>query len=473
MPTKDWRMGFHIMPANGSLNDPSGLVQFNGTYHVFCQANPKWPTQANKCWDHFTSADLVHWKSREDAITPSSTDDAQGAYPGCATVTRDGLLAVYYTGTVKEPGDHDYVHDGRKSTVIRMLSRDGFTFADREVLLTNADYPDFVTEVVRSPEVWRDGGKLFMLLGARDQEDHGCALIYSSEDDGQSWKYDHAIRTDDPFGYMWENPMRLVLGERDFLSTSVQGLPHTELSNQNAYSDGYFWAGEHIRDLDTLDSATFTEWDQGFDFYAAQSFVDNSGRTIMFAWLGMPGAEYASHPEDATWKGCLSVPRKVTFVPDPDGNDAITQWPVEELDSLHGEAVQLPCGEEDADPVTLPQHRADIVLEGISSPAGSITLDDELAFSWGNYRTRLRFTDDDEVAAGRTKRSGVCDEPVTSLRILVDDSAVEIFVNGGRQTFSTRWFPTADKLSISTNVKSAENSVVYPMADAMAETYER
>lgn len=470
MPTKNWRMGFHITPSKGSLNDPSGLVQFNGTYHVFCQANPNWPEEGNKCWNHFTSDDLVHWQSRADAIEPNSADDAQGVYPGCAVVTSDGLLAVYYTGTVKEPGDYDYIHEGRRSSVIRMLSRDGYTFTDREVLLTNEDYPDFVTELVRSPEVWSDAGTLHMMLGARDNDDHGCALLYRSTDDGQTWTYDHAVRTDDPFGYIWENPMRLVLGERDFLSTSVQGLPHTDLSNQNVYSCGYFWTGDHIVNLDVLDSATFNEWDQGFDFYAAQSFVDESGRTIMFAWLGMPGADYQSHPDGATWKGCLSVPRQVTFVPDPDGDDFVTQWPVEELEALRGKPIELGSDDEDYVDVTLPEHRADIVIDGITSRAGSITLDDELVFSWGNYRTRLRFEDDDEVAAGRGKRSGVANSEITSLRILVDDSAVEVFVNGGRQTFSTRWFPTADELTISTNI-SANEAVVYPMGDGMSAIY--
>ena len=33
-------------------------------------------------------------------------------------------------------------------------------------------------------------------------------------------------------------------------------------------------------------------------------------------------------------------------------------------------------------------------------------------------------------------------------RMLVDGSVVEVFANGGRVTFTTRWFPTEDDLTV-------------------------
>ena len=40
MPHGTWRNGFHLMPPTGWLNDPNGLCQLGGTYHVFHQYSP-------------------------------------------------------------------------------------------------------------------------------------------------------------------------------------------------------------------------------------------------------------------------------------------------------------------------------------------------------------------------------------------------------------------------------------------------
>ncbi len=468
MSNTNRRMGFHLMPKTGSLNDPSGITEYKGTYHVFCQANPEWPAEGAKCWSHFSSSDLVNWKSEPVAVQPDSAADAQGSYPGCVHLNaKTQTLDVYYTGTVKAEGDYDYVHEGRTSNVIRMRSKDGKEFGPKEVLLSNEDYPDFVTQVVRCPDVWADASRLHMILGARDTEDNGVALLYESLD-GDTWTYQRALRTDEPFGYVWENPNRMVLGEWDFLSTNVQGLEHTQLSNQNVYSAGYFWSGQHVIDTDVVDTATFTEWDQGFDFYSPETFVDSHGRTILMGWMGMPGASYANHPEDASWEGCLSVPRRVFFVPDPEGNDCIRQEPVEELDALRGESRELVTMDE----THVSGLRADIVIRGISSRSGSVTINDEVTFSFGNYRTHLRFAEDGVAGAGRTRRNGVLvDNGAHDLRILVDDSAIEVYVDGGSQVFSTRWFPEEEDLAIWTDIE-ADEAVVYAMGDGMKGVWE-
>ena len=43
MAHDEWRLGFHLMPPKGWVNDPNGLCQYKGTYHVFHQYNPEWP----------------------------------------------------------------------------------------------------------------------------------------------------------------------------------------------------------------------------------------------------------------------------------------------------------------------------------------------------------------------------------------------------------------------------------------------
>ena len=472
MTENDWRNGFHITPRRGRLNDPAGLCQFNGTYHVFYQLNSAWPNaKLPKSWGHVTSTDLVRWEYQGEAIKADSAYDASGAFTGSAIV-RNGELWVYYTGNVVEPGLHDAITDGRESNVVLVTSKDGINFSNKTLVMRNSDYPAECSRIVRDPKVWEEDGCLHMLLGARDLNGRGLALLYRSAD-GLSWELVSTIRSDDPFGYMWEAPDHIRLGGRSFLSFCPQGLSHDRLRFANNFESGYVWLGDDLPKASVFDESTFNEWDHGFDFYTPQTFVDEKGRCILIAWLGVPGAGYGSTPTgrgwSETWNGCLSVPRELTLVTSESGNDYIQQWPVSELESLRGEPIALRDDSPvlTADDTVLPTHRADIVIEGITSRAASITFDEDVSFSFGNYRADLRFAEDATSGAGRVKRAcPLSDNTLHSLRILVDSSAIEIFANGGEKVFSTRWFPSSPNFRISTNIE-AESMVVYPMGSGM------
>lgn len=38
-----YRLSYHLMPPVGFLNDPNGLIKYQGVYHVFYQWNPSPP----------------------------------------------------------------------------------------------------------------------------------------------------------------------------------------------------------------------------------------------------------------------------------------------------------------------------------------------------------------------------------------------------------------------------------------------
>ena len=95
-------------------------------------------------------------------------------------------------------------------------------------------------------------------------------------------------------------------------------------------------------------------------------------------------------------------------------------------------------------------------------------LDGSLVIGWFDGAVRLSFADD-AVGQGRTERTAACDE-VRDLRVLVDSSAVEVFVNGGELAFATRWFPRSDGLGLA--LEGAGNAVAWEMGDGIAGTYE-
>ncbi|HJA28751.1 MAG TPA: glycoside hydrolase family 32 protein [Candidatus Olsenella pullicola] len=459
-----WRMGFHLMPPTGWLNDPNGLCQLSGTYHVFHQYSPDWPAaDAPRGWGHFWSRDLVRWQGggSDFAIAPDTPDEASGAYSGCA-VPFEGGVRLYYTGNVKERGDFDYVRTGRRSVQILVESPDGLRMGEKRVLLRNADYPAFCTRHVRDPKVWRAGDAWWMILGARDLDDRGLVLRLRS-DDGITWENTGTVRSDEPLGFMWECPDRVALDGREWLSLCPQGMQALPWANGMRDQSGYLPLPEgetlgRTGDL-TLDAGLFRRWDCGFDFYAPQTFVDESGRTLLIGWMGTPEAPFESAPDGLPWCHCLTVPREVTAGAD----GTLLQRPARELEALRGARHELTAGGS----LELGEHRADVLLAGAAGPL-ELLLDDALALCWDGAELSLRFSGS-SVGCGRTERTVPCNN-LRDLRVLVDSSAVEAFANDGALVFATRWFPRAERLSVALAGASGGASV-WEMGDGMAATY--
>src|SRR4028118_2284992 len=60
----EFRPTYHFTPPTGWMNDPNGLVYYEGEYHLFYQH--LFPSH----WGHAVSADLVHWTHLPIALAP-------------------------------------------------------------------------------------------------------------------------------------------------------------------------------------------------------------------------------------------------------------------------------------------------------------------------------------------------------------------------------------------------------------------
>ena len=178
----------------------------------------------------------------------------------------------------------------------------------------------------------------------------------------------------------------------------------------------------------------------------------------MFGWMGMPEAPYESAPDGMSWCHCLTVPRELH----PGADGRILQRPVTELEGLHGRRRELAGGGS----LTLGEHRADVLLANVEGPF-ELWLDEALAIAWDGETLSLRFADN-AVGCGRMVRAAACPE-LRNLRVLVDNSAVEVFANDGELTFATRWFPRSPALRVVT--KGLSLCHIWEMGNGMPGTY--
>ena len=277
-----------------------------------------------------------------------------------------------------------------------------------------------------------DGGRALPILNGKDNPMYGVSpKERMSEDTYKEWKFKHIITTPEAFGYMWECPDLFELDGQWFLAVSPQGI-----ACQNVYGCGYFALQGDWRTDCTL--SEFHALDDGFDYYAPQSFAAADGRRIQFGWMGMPDADYTNPTVEYGWQHCLTLPRVLT----QDGNGCLLQAPAAELNALRGEARQPADGE---------TVETDPCFDLIASPAGDFVLTIAngltLTYTEADRTCTLRFTDA-AIAAGRTERKAVLDAPCRSLRVVGDASSLEIFLNDGAAVLSTRYYPAAGKVAV-------------------------
>ncbi|MFG2129691.1 GH32 C-terminal domain-containing protein [Streptomyces sp. NPDC048751] len=114
--SETYRPQFHFTAERNWLNDPNGLVYYEGEYHLFYQYNPNGNSWGDISWGHAVSTDLVHWKQLPLAL---SYDDNEMVFSGSAVVDWDNTTRF---GTKKNPPMVAIYTSHNKSTGVQAQS---------------------------------------------------------------------------------------------------------------------------------------------------------------------------------------------------------------------------------------------------------------------------------------------------------------------------------------------------------------
>ncbi|SDO50726.1 sucrose-6-phosphate hydrolase [Alkalicoccus daliensis] len=425
-----YRQTYHLMPPVGLLNDPNGWVQWKGTYHMFFQWNPFSPDHTHKFWGHYTSEDLVSWNEEKIALAPSEWYEKNGCYSGSA-IEKDGELALLYTGNVKDENDE------RESYQCLAVSSDGISFEKKGPVVDSL--PEGYTAHFRDPKVWKENGVYYFVIGAQTEELKGQVLLYKSADFKQ-WKYagpfaGSGLNGLGDFGYMWECPDLFSLNGRDILVVSPQGLETKGHDFENVYQSGYF-LGEADLEAGSFSHGDFQELDQGFEFYAPQTTVDDTGRRILVGWMGVPDSDEEFQPTvQNEWVHCLTIPRMLEVK-----NNKVYQQPVPELKKLRGdEPLQMKVNTAFGAEVALTP-ASEIEIDCEEAEELKLSIREEISLYYDPEKkllqlSRPRFRD------GATETRSCSVAQLSRLHIYLDHSSIEVFINDGESVMSARFFP--------------------------------
>lgn len=427
------------------MNDPNGLVRFNGAYHLFFQHNPGGADWGAMSWGHAVSRDLVRWTELPVALRATA---AETYFSGSAVVDGGVLVAAL---TAVDPA-------GRQAQAVAR-SVDGTAWTVGTERLTDPD-PDF-----RDPKLVRDGDGWLLLVALAAQRK---VRFYRSAD-LRTWTAAGEFGPAGVAGGAWEMPDLLRLPGGDVLVVGV-------IAGGPGGGSGTQWfAGEFTGDAFRLADQGWV--DAGPDFYAAATFSGLPGRAVSLAWLN--DWRYAAAVPTAPWRGILTVPREVSLRT-VGGRSQLVQRPVSELRALRQETVTVrdePLGAEVELPVRGDQ--LEIEAELAVDPGGWAELAVRRSAD-GRERTLVGWSDG-RLVLDRT-RSGTVDlhpdfaaaypavlpaaDGRVRLTVLVDRCSVEVFGGVGEVTLTAQVFPAAesDRVSVRGRAARIERLTIWPLA---------
>ena len=288
---KDYRPGYHYLPRKNWINDPCGLIEHRGVYHLYHQYNPYGDRWGNMHWGHAVSRDLVNWEEQEIALFPDAANGEEQCYTGCGYHLPDGSAAFFYTSIAHDREPEQWMAYPADESMKRLVQT-------RENAMTIPMHPEgLAVNDWRDPCVlpYRDG--YLMVTCSHLGKDGGACLLYTSGD-GIHFRYHSVLASGgNRDERAWECPNFLRVGDQYVLMYSP-------------YRQPLYIAGTLTDDLRFIPQARGVVDESGPEgFYAPQTFEDDQGRQVIMGWM----TENSRGDWDGIqgWAGCMSLPREV------------------------------------------------------------------------------------------------------------------------------------------------------------------
>jgi fructan beta-fructosidase len=456
------RPQFHFTPEKGWMNDPNGLVYYDGEYHLFYQHYPDSTVWGPMHWGHAISKDLVSWEHLPIALYPDSlgyifsgsivVDEKNTT--GFQTGKEKPLVAIFtYHDMVKEKAGRK----DRESQGIAYSLDKGRTWLkyEKNPVIPNKGDTDF-----RDPKVfWHEATKNWIMPLAV-----GKKLEIFTSPNLKNWQKVSEFGLKESLNDgVWECPDLISFKTEDGSEKWVL-IQNIGRGAVNGGSGTQYFVGNFDGKVFTNDNPPENKlWlDYGADNYAGVSWFNApNNEKIYIGWMSN-WDDYANLVPTSTWRSGMTVPRKLSLNKTPEGY-RLAQMPVKQLESLRISSTNIPK-----------QKIINILAIDNKSVLNELDLSfdlttstaSEFGFILSNSKNEKLIVGLDRTSkqifidrtnAGKSDFSSkfakkhvapFIDVKELTIKALVDKASIEVFVNGGKIALTDLFFPTEDYTKI-------------------------
>ncbi len=447
------RPQFHFTSRKNWLNDPNGMVYYDGEYHLFFQHNPVGNKWGNMTWAHAVSKDMVSWEQLPHAILPYGSGTI---FSGTGAVDHNNTLGkqkgdvktliASYTFSQKKPFYQALAYSTDKGRTFELVNEGKAVVPNQGIERGERDPKIFwhestkkwvmilwVKQAVTAKDKKRKNNKRF-----KNKPIGTGKVRFFTSDNLTDWKMASDFDRDWVFECM------------DFVHLPVDGDPNNKKWLLFDASFDY--------EMGEFDGTTFSSdkkvglGDFGKNYYAAQTFNNSpDGRTVVIGW--MRGSDF--NKVGMPFNEQMSFPTTMELRTTPDGVK-LFRWPIKEIESLYTKRHEFSNRPVDELADTLSGVDVDLI-------DASIEFDPKKT---GNVEWNLRGL---KVSYDADKQQFIYDgsrlaaPPVNGkvkLRVLVDRGSIELFANDGAAVATHFALPDPKNRSISLSGNGSVSLVI-------------
>jgi fructan beta-fructosidase len=458
---EQYRPQFHFSPEANWMNDPNGMVYFDGEYHLFYQYYPDSTVWGPMHWGHAVSTDLIRWEHLPVALYPDSLGyifsgsaviDSKNT-SGLGSETNPAMITIF---TYHNPVSEKTENKTFQNQGIAFSTDKGRTWNkySGNPVLKNPGIRDF-----RDPKVfWHDPtARWIMILAVQDR-----VHLYSSPN-LLNWTFESEFgKGIGAHGGVWECPdlFRLKIEGSEiskwvmFVSINPGG-PNSGSATQyfTGEFDGHKFVPENINEK-------WVDW--GRDNYAGvtwSNIPDTDNRRLFLGW--MSNWDYATVVPTKVWRSAMTFPRELSLITE-NNQSCLTSQPVREIERLRidsGMIISYPqkiSGEKIiySDSINLMQCELMFEFDLESSKYDSVGI---ILENSHQERLIIGYSADKKQFFVNRKNSGkndfskkfgsVATAPYTSgkklkIDLIIDAASTELFADDGRLVMTNLIFPS-------------------------------